>query len=150
MLSTLSKKSRAVFADPQDEIVISGMAGKFPNSYNVAHFASNLYNKVDMVDDEERRWLHTNPEIPKRIGKMYNLEKFDASFFGIHERQAQALDPQCRFLLEQSYEAVLDSGYNPKSLRGSRTGVFIGCCYGETEKVWIYDRSPKDGVGLSG
>lgn len=31
---------------PDDEIVISGISGKFPKSKNVAEFADNLYNKV--------------------------------------------------------------------------------------------------------
>lgn len=88
MLSKNSKKPRAIFADPQDEIVISGIAGRFPNSNNMAVFSHNLYNKIDMVDDDERRWRHTNPEIPKRLGKINNLDKFDASFFGIHYKQA--------------------------------------------------------------
>lgn len=148
MLSKHCKRS--VFEDPQDEVVISGIAGRFPSSNNVADFAYNLYNKVDMVDEEETRWRHTNPEIPRRSGKVYNLEKFDAYFFGIHAKQVQTMDPQCRVLLEHSYEAVLDAGVNPKSLRGSRTGVFVGCCYCESEKVWIYEKNPKDGFGLSG
>jgi fatty acid synthase, animal type len=150
MLSKHSKQSRAIFKNPEDEIVISGISGRFPNSNNVAEFSDNLYNKVDMVDDDERRWRHTNPEIPKRSGKINNLEKFDASFFGIHSKQAQTMDPQCRVLLEHAYEAVLDAGINPKSLRGSRTGVFLGCCYCESEKVWVYEKNPKDGLGLSG
>ena len=144
------KKARATFADPQDEIVISGLAGRFPNSDNVAHFAYNLYNKVDMVDDKETRWHHTNPEIPRRLGKINGLEKFDASFFGIHNKQAHALDPQSRLLLEHAYEAVIDAGINPKSLRGTQTGVFVGCCYSESEKIWIYGEGTKDGSGLSG
>jgi fatty acid synthase, animal type len=150
MLSKQTKKPRAVFADPQDEIVITGIAGRFPNSDNIAQFADNLYNKVDMVDDDERRWRHTNPEIPRRLGKINGLEKFDASFFGIHFKQAHTMDPQCRILLEHAYEVVLDAGVCPKSLRGSRTAVILGCCFCESEKVWIYDKSPKDGLGLSG
>lgn len=31
---------------PDDEIVISGISGKFPSSKNVTEFAHNLYNKV--------------------------------------------------------------------------------------------------------
>jgi len=51
-----------------------------------------------------------NPEIPPRTGKLYNIEKFDASFFGIHNKQAQNMDPQCRMLLEKTYEAIVDAG----------------------------------------
>lgn len=52
---------------PGDEIVISGISGRFPNSANMQEFANNLYNKIDMVDDLETRWRHTNIEIPKRM-----------------------------------------------------------------------------------
>lgn len=38
--------SRTHAATPGDEIVISGISGKFPNSQNVEEFAENLYNKV--------------------------------------------------------------------------------------------------------
>lgn len=139
-----------MITNPDDEIVISGLSGRYPNSANVAEFSYNLYNKVDMVDDDERRWRHTNPEIPKRTGKTVNLEKFDAFFFSVHHRQAQTMDPQCRMLLEHSYEAILDAGVNPKTLRGSRTGVFMGCCFAESEETWFYERMVKDGLGLTG
>lgn len=69
---------------PGEEIVISGMAGKFPDSDNVVEFQNNLFNKVDMISADERRWAHTYPEIPKRAGKIYNVEKFDAGFFGMY------------------------------------------------------------------
>lgn len=29
-----------------DEIVVSGISGRFPNSANIAEFSDNLYNKV--------------------------------------------------------------------------------------------------------
>jgi hypothetical protein len=37
---------RAFAASPDEEIVISGIAGRFPKSANVAEFSDNLYNKV--------------------------------------------------------------------------------------------------------
>lgn len=147
-MSLLVKKIHEMKSD--DEIVISGISGRFPNSDNIAEFAYNLYNKVDMVDDDERRWRHTNPEIPKRSGKINNLEKFDASFFGVNFKQARAMDPQSRLLLEHSYEAVIDAGINPRSLRGSNTAVFIGACFNESEKLWIYEKISKEGFGVTG
>ena len=142
--------SRAYPVTSGDEIVISGVSGRFPNSNNMHDFAYNLYNKIDMVDDDEIRWRHTNPEIPKRMGKVSNLEKFDATFFGVHFKQAHTMDPQGRLLLEHAYEAVLDAGINPKTLRGSRTGVFMGACTADSEKTWFYDRVSTDGFGITG
>lgn len=41
---------------PEEEIVISGVAGRFPDSNNMKHFQENLMNKVDLVTDDDRRW----------------------------------------------------------------------------------------------
>jgi len=39
-----------------EEIVISGMSGRFPESDSTDEFADNLYNKVDMITEDDRRW----------------------------------------------------------------------------------------------
>jgi fatty acid synthase len=44
------------------------------------------------------------------MGKLYNNDKFDSSFFGVHNKQAHIMDPQCRTLLEKTYEAIVDAG----------------------------------------
>lgn len=38
--------SRAFAGSPGDEIVVTGVSGRFPNSRNVEQFGHNLYNKV--------------------------------------------------------------------------------------------------------
>lgn len=92
MASTIDNPAiehRAKPPTPGEEIVISGIAGRFPNSDNVKEFGYNLFNKIDMVDDLETRWRHSNVEIPRRMGKVNNLEKFDATFFGVHFKQVR-------------------------------------------------------------
>lgn len=103
-----------------------------------------------MIDDDERRWRHFSPEIPKRAGKIHNLEKFDATFFGVHFKQGHTMDPQTRILMETAYEAVIDAGINPKTLRGTRTGVYIGSCISESEKTWFYEKVSSGGFGITG
>ncbi|KAG5668080.1 hypothetical protein PVAND_016035 [Polypedilum vanderplanki] len=150
---TLSENRRIltrVKVDRDDEIIISGISGRFPNSKNVEELSYNLYNKIDMVDDVERRWKHLNDEMPKRYGKTVNLEKFDASFFSINYKQAHNMDPQARILQEHAYEAIIDAGVAPKSLRGSRTGVFISCCMTEADEHFYFGTAIKDGMGLTG
>lgn len=52
-------------------------------------------------------------------------------------------------LLEHAYEAVLDAGVSPKSIRGSKTAVVVGTCFVENEIIF-YEKTLKDGLALTG
>jgi acyl transferase domain-containing protein/NADPH:quinone reductase-like Zn-dependent oxidoreductase/acyl carrier protein len=64
--------------------------------------------------------------VTKWGGFLDDVAGFDSEFFGISEREATAIDPQHRLLLETSWEALQHAGLNPMSLTGSQTGVFVG------------------------
>lgn len=58
---------------------------------------------------------------------------FDCDFFGMTEREATAVDPQHRLLLETSWDAVEHAGIAPASLAQTQTGVFVGLTHGDYE-----------------
>ncbi|XP_032678594.1 fatty acid synthase-like [Odontomachus brunneus] len=124
-----------------DEIVISGIAGRLPGSDNVKHFQENLFNKMDLGSDDCRRWQHDHPDIPKRTGKVNNIHKFDAEYFDVPFNEAHLLDPMNRCLLEYTYEAIIDAGINPKDLRGTKTGVIVGTSFCESENIMVYEKT---------
>jgi len=119
----------------------STFAGRLPESSNIDEFKENLLNKIDMITDDDRRWSASEYELPNRFGKLKNLSSFDASFFGIHPKQAHVMDPQVRILLEATYEAIIDAGINPSTIRGSRTGVFAAVSLSDSEHYWLQNKS---------
>lgn len=88
--------------------------------------------------------------LPERNGKLKDLAHFDATFFGVHAKQAHLMDPQLRLLLELTHETIIDAGINPSELRGSRTGVYVGVSNSETEEMWTVDPDKINGYALTG
>ncbi len=44
------------------------------------------------------------------MGKLTEINKFDATFFGVPWDKAESMDPQGRLLMEKTYEAIVDAG----------------------------------------
>lgn len=135
-------KPAAATAAPQvlghEPIAIIGLGCRFPGGVNDPEsFWQLLHNGVDAVGEvPPDRWGikdYFDPD-PNAPGKMYckdggfidGVAEFDPQFFGIAPREAAAMDPQHRLLLETAWEAIERAGCSPVSLRGSRSGVFFG------------------------
>ncbi|XP_014250609.1 fatty acid synthase-like isoform X2 [Cimex lectularius] len=108
------------------EVALCGVSGAFPRSDNMEEFKNNLFEHVDMVETDVKRWPDGLYGLPVRVGRINDISKFDSSYFGVHAKQADAMDAMMKLLLEKSYEAILDAGMNPEELRGTKTGVYIG------------------------
>uniref|UniRef100_A0A8C2CHT2 Fatty acid synthase n=1 Tax=Cyprinus carpio TaxID=7962 RepID=A0A8C2CHT2_CYPCA len=130
-----------------EDIVIAGISGRLPESNNLEEFWQNLFNGVDMVTEDDRRWKPGLYGLPRRNGKLKEIDRFDAAFFGVHPKQAHTMDPQLRLMLEISYEAIVDGGINPVSMRGSKTGVYIGVSGSEAGEA--FSKDPEELLGYS-
>ncbi|KAH6942804.1 hypothetical protein HPB50_010746 [Hyalomma asiaticum] len=91
--------------------------------------------------------------LPRRQGKIRDLSRFDAQFFSTHPKQAHVTDPQLRMLMETSYEAIVDAGYDPDTFRKRNVGVFIGHSTSESGDAFRHDEKKMDShymLGCSG
>ncbi|KAL2118809.1 hypothetical protein VTJ04DRAFT_5768 [Mycothermus thermophilus] len=71
--------------------------------------------------------------------KAYFLDQdhrvFDAGFFGISPKEAEAIDPQQRMTLEVVYEALESAGYSLRRYAGAKVGVFAGLMTGDYDTL---------------
>ncbi|XP_074648828.1 fatty acid synthase-like isoform X2 [Tubulanus polymorphus] len=147
MASNLKPPTMKICAD---EISICGISGRLPESDNIKEFRDHLMNGKDCVTEDDRRWTPGLFGLPTRNGKLKDLTKFDASFFGVHPKQADTMDPQLRLMLEAAYESIVDAGVNPMILRGTNTGVFIGSSGSEAREGFSCDPETTTGYSMSG
>ena len=119
-------------------VAITGLACRLPGGIESPEaFWSALERGFDATSEvpperwDVEAWYDPDPDVP---GRMYTRRGafvedpagFDPGFFGISPREARNLDPQQRLLLECAHEAFENAGIPIDSLRGSRTGVYVG------------------------
>nr|WP_255413289.1 type I polyketide synthase [Mycobacterium sp. 3519A] len=129
----------------QHPIAVIGMACRLPGGVNSPEqLWDALIGGADLVTEiPSDRWdvdefYDPEPGVPGRSpckwgGFLDDVSGFDPDFFGISEREATAMDPQHRLLLEASWEAMEHAGLTPTAMAGSLTGVFVGLTVNDYE-----------------
>lgn len=117
-------------------VAIIGYSYRLPQTAP-GSFWQDLVNEKDLITEvDPSRWsfdnhLHPDEKNPGtsytfQAGSLGDISGFDAEFFGISPREAAVMDPQQRYLLEMSWEAVEHAGLKPSALEKTDCGVYIG------------------------
>ena len=124
-------------------IAVIGMACRLPGRIDSPErLWEALLRGDDLVTEiPPDRWdadeyYDPEPGVPGRSvtkwgGFLDDVAGFDSEFFGISEREAIAIDPQHRLLLETSWEAMEHAGLTRETMADSLTGVFVGLTHGD-------------------
>ena len=120
------------------KFAIIGIGCRFPGGIkSLDELWSVLLNGQDMVTEvpsdrfDKQRYYHPDRKQPARTctisaGVIPDIKEFDHSFWGMSLKEAEALDPQQRLMLEMTWEAFEDAGIRPSSVAGADVGVFVG------------------------
>ncbi|MCA2219418.1 type I polyketide synthase [Jidongwangia harbinensis] len=117
--------------DAGEPLAIVAMSCRFPGGIeNPEQLWAMVEAGADVVSrpPDDRGW---DPAEVVEGGFLRDAAGFDAAFFGISPREALAMDPQQRLMLESAWEVFERAGIDPSSLRGSRTGVFVGASFSQ-------------------
>ncbi len=115
---------------PDEPIAIIGIGCRLPGGdqdiTTPQAFWQWLYQGGDAIRPMTENRFALDPHVPGFAAALQHIDGFDAAFFNIGPREAIYLDPQQRLLLETTWHALEDAHILPSSLRGTKTGVFMG------------------------
>ncbi|MDY7092225.1 MAG: MupA/Atu3671 family FMN-dependent luciferase-like monooxygenase [Acidobacteriota bacterium] len=117
----------------EDAVAVVGLACRFPGAGDPQELWQLLREGREGIlplSPEELRSAGVDPASLDAnhvavASAVEGIDRFDAPFFGFSPREAEITDPQQRVFLECAWQALEDSGYDPRSYGGS-IGVFAG------------------------
>lgn len=126
---------------PREPIALIGIGCRYPGVHGPLSFWDLIRSQRSTVSPppEHRialgydiaRYFDPRPRVPGRIsspfaGFLEHPDQFDPAPFGLSPRDVRAMEPQQRLMVEVVWDALVDAGIPPISLRGERVAVMLG------------------------
>ncbi|KAE8746183.1 hypothetical protein FOCC_FOCC007055 [Frankliniella occidentalis] len=137
--------------DTMTDVVISGIGGLFPNSGDLETLGRNILANEYLVQRHEHLWLRDERVNLEPVGgRMPHHDRFDNTFFGMPRKLATWVDPLAVLGYERCFEAIMDAGVNPHSMRGTNTHVYAGTNHSDNEAGSLDFMKYSDGYAIMG
>jgi acyl transferase domain-containing protein len=93
---------------PPTDVAIIGLACRFPGAANASEFWRLMCDEREIT------------QLPDTAAD------FDADFFNLSPREARAMDPRQRLVLELTWDVFEDAFVVPETVRGQQVAVYLG------------------------
>jgi acyl transferase domain-containing protein/NAD(P)-dependent dehydrogenase (short-subunit alcohol dehydrogenase family)/acyl carrier protein len=125
-----------------DEYAIVGLSALLPGGPEPEAFWNELLNNQSAVR-RVTRW-----QGDYFAATLDNIKQFDNQFFNLSHKEAMLMDPQHRLFLQESYQALLNAGYPPSTMK--QVGVFAGVQFNDYQNLLSRNKVPQHAYMATG
>ncbi|MDF0530779.1 polyketide synthase Pks13 [Tsukamurella sp. 8F] len=143
------------------DVAVVGLATRFPHAGETPESTWEfLIGGGDGTSElPEDRWVEfkQDPRLKAVLddantqgGYLDDVASFDAEFFLMTPREVEMVDPQQRLALELTWEALEQAHIPASSVKGTRTGVWMGSSANDYQMLTVADPSKSNAYALTG
>jgi acyl transferase domain-containing protein/thioester reductase-like protein/acyl carrier protein len=128
-----SGKARLTPVAQDERIAVIGMSGRVPGANDLEEFwkllCENQSQHSEVPTDRfsfETEWRDVDPKRKWFGNFIEDFDVFDNKFFNKSPREAAAMDPQQKMMLQIAYQTVQQSGYYSSSKVDKHIGCYVG------------------------
>lgn len=141
-------RNRSSYRD--EDVAVVGMSCRIAGANNPDEFWRMLDQGRDMISEiPSDRWDWRDYAGVSRWGSFIpGIKEFDPLFFGISPAEAMYMSPEQRLMMQSVWECIDDAGYGGDSLKGTDTGIYVGC--GPSSYTTMMSHLPIEAYSVTG
>ncbi|RDZ28512.1 SDR family NAD(P)-dependent oxidoreductase [Lysobacter silvisoli] len=134
----------------EEDVAVVGMSCRIAGANTPDEFWRMLDEARDMISEiPPDRWDWRDYAGVSRWGSFIpGIKEFDPLFFGISPAEAMYMSPEQRLMMQSVWECIEDAGYGGDSLKGTNTGIYVGC--GPSSYTTMMSHLPIEAYSVTG